>query len=293
MKNSLFKSLSNYLKLVKFSHTLFAMPFALAGFFWGVHYSNNFTWILLLKVILCMVFARNAAMSFNRIVDIRIDTLNYRTNQRELPAQHIKIKQAIIFCFINALAFIACAFWINFLCFILSPVALIVVLGYSYTKRFTWFCHLILGLGLSLAPIGAFIATTNQINTPIILLGMSVLLWVSGFDIIYALQDINFDKANNLKSIPERIGIKKSLIISSILHVISLILLLFSGFYQQVGLLYWLGCICFSALLFYQHIIISEKDLSRVNQAFFTFNGFASIIFSIFCIADSYFPIIF
>lgn len=240
-----------------------------------------------------MVFARNAAMSFNRIVDIKIDSLNNRTQKRELPAQHIKINQAAIFCTLNALAFIACALWINYLCFVLSPIALIVILGYSYTKRFTWLCHLILGLGLSLAPIGAYIATTNIISTPIILLGMAVLLWVSGFDIIYALQDIQFDKANNLKSIPERIGIKKSLLISSILHLISLILLIFSGLFQHVGLLYWIGCICFSILLFYQHIIISENNLSRVNQAFFTFNGFASIIFSIFCIADSYFPILY
>lgn len=277
------------MKFIKFSHTLFAMPFALIGFFWGVHFSEFFSWMLLIKVILCMVFARNAAMSFNRIVDKKFDSLNSRTQSREIPAQQIKIKQAYIFCFLNALAFMACGLWINTICFILSPIALLVILGYSYTKRFTCLCHVILGLGLSLAPIGAFIAATNTINLPIVLLGSAVLLWVSGFDIIYALQDINFDRANKLKSIPERIGIKKSLIISSKLHLISLILLLSAGFYQHAGLLYWIGCIFFSILLLYQHLIISEKNLSRINQAFFTFNGYASVTFGIFSIADSYF----
>jgi 4-hydroxybenzoate polyprenyltransferase len=276
-------SISQYLSLVKFSHTIFAMPFAMVGFFLALKTTHlPFEWSKLLFVVLCMVFARNAAMAFNRYADRDIDELNPRTKVREIPAGIIKPSNALSFVFINCLLFVASTYFINQLCFYLSPVALLVVLGYSITKRFTWLCHLVLGVGLSLAPIGAYIAVTNEFHMIPICISAAVLFWVSGFDIIYALQDEEFDKGQKLNSIPVKMGRVGALQFSRVLHILSSGSLFMAGFLMQAEWLYWIGYGVFISLLIYQHTLVKPNDLTKVNLAFFTTNGIASVIFATF-----------
>ncbi|HEX5001500.1 MAG TPA: UbiA-like polyprenyltransferase [Bacteroidia bacterium] len=281
--------LANYLSLIKFSHTIFAMPFALIGFLAGArtqHY--HFDYYLILLVLLCMVFARSAAMAFNRYADKDIDALNDRTVIREIPAGKIKPGAALFFTIINSAAFILTAWFINPLCFYLSPVALLVVLGYSYTKRFTAFSHIVLGLGLSLAPIGAYLAVTGTFAILPVFFGIAVIAWVGGFDIIYALQDEAFDKSQRLFSIPAIYGQRRSLVISSWLHVLTSMALLTACYVGGYGWWFMAGWLIFTALLAYQHSLVKPGDLSKVNQAFFTTNGLASILMALFVAADSY-----
>jgi len=276
-------SISQYLSLVKFSHTIFAMPFAMVGFFLALKTTHlPFEWSKLLFVVLCMVFARNAAMAFNRYADRDIDELNPRTKVREIPAGIIKPNNALSFVLINCLLFVASTYFINQLCFYLSPVALLVVLGYSITKRFTWLCHLVLGVGLSLAPIGAYIAVTNEFHMIPICISAAVLFWVSGFDIIYALQDEEFDKGQKLNSIPVKMGRVGALQFSRVLHILSASSLFMAGFLMQAEWLYWIGYVVFISLLIYQHTLVKPNDLTKVNLAFFTTNGIASVIFATF-----------
>lgn len=278
---------TRYLSLVKFSHTIFALPFALIGFFLAIKVnSTNINWVLFLYVILCMVFARNSAMGFNRYLDRDIDKKNIRTTKREIPAGIINAKSALYFVFINIVLFVATTYFINKICFYLSPIALIVILGYSYTKRFTSLCHFVLGIGLSLAPIGAYLAVTGVFAVIPIIISFIVLFWVSGFDIIYALQDDEFDISQNLKSIPVYLGRNKALILSAILHIISALLIIFLGYLANFKLLYWIGAAIFIGLLTYQHIIVKPNDLSKVNVAFATTNGIASILFATFTILE-------
>ena len=277
------KSISNYLSLVKFSHTLFALPFAVIGFILAVRQTDtSFSWVLFSKVLLCMVFARSAAMAFNRYIDKDIDSRNPRTAMREIPAGVIQARSALWFVIITGVLFMVTCYFINTICFVLSPVALFVILGYSYTKRFTALCHIVLGIGLSLAPIGAYLTLTGRFDVLPVLYSFLVLSWVSGFDIIYALQDAEFDRSYKLKSIPALLGIERSLQLSSLLHLISAFLIVFAGVYGEFGLLYWIGTIVFLTLLVYQHTIVKPNDLSRVNMAFGTLNGIASVIFGIF-----------
>lgn len=285
--------MKNYLSLVKFSHTVFALPFALVGLFLGFFTTGTFImdWMLLVKVLACMVFARSAAMAFNRYVDREIDRTNPRTEKREIPSGLIEARHALLFVIINSILFILTAYFINQMCFWLSPVALLVILGYSFTKRFTVLCHLVLGLGLSLAPIGAYLAVTGKFDLLPILYSFSVLTWVSGFDIIYALQDEGFDKDRDLYSIPAKFGARNSLIISSLLHIICAVLIIFAAILgkqelESLHILHWLGALVFIGLLFYQHTLVKPGKLDRVNMAFFTTNGIASILFSIFFISD-------
>jgi 4-hydroxybenzoate polyprenyltransferase len=287
IKMNIFSSVSKYLSLVKFAHTVFALPFALIGFFIGtMHSGKPFNFELFLLILLCMVFARSTAMGFNRYLDRSIDRKNPRTAKREIPSGKISPLSALIFTILSAMAFIVMTFFINSLCFYLSPVALLVIMGYSYTKRYTPLCHLVLGLGLALAPIGAYLAVIPQFTVEPVLYSFAVLFWVSGFDIIYALQDIEFDKSQNLKSIPVIIGIKNSLIISIFFHLITAILIIYTGISLGFGLYYWIGSAIFIALLIYQHLIVKPFDLSRINQAFATLNGFASVIFGVFAIIE-------
>lgn len=280
-------SLSKYLSLVKFSHTVFAMPFALIGFFLAVQTTDAvLQWQLLLKVLLCMVFARNAAMAFNRFIDREIDGRNPRTAVREIPSGMVKADSALIFVLLNCAAFIVTTWFINPVCFYLSPVALAVVLGYSLTKRFTALCHLVLGLGLSLAPIGAWLAVTGRFDVLPILFSIAVLFWVSGFDIIYALQDEEFDRSNGLFSIPVWLGKRGALRLSEALHLMTVGAVVSAGLNGPFGMTYWAGVTIFSGLLLYQHLIVSPDDLSRVNMAFFTTNGVASVVFAIVVITD-------
>ncbi len=242
--------IKNYLSLVTFSHTIFAMPFALIGFFIGLSTINYETykpwWELLILVILCMVFARSAAMAFNRWLDAEFDSKNPRTAIREIPAGIISKRSAMAFVIFNCIAFIISTYFINALCMVLSPVALFVILFYSFTKRFTSLCHLVLGLGLSLAPIGAYIAVAGKFALVPALFSLAVLCWVSGFDIIYALQDEEFDRVNNLRSIPSVVGMKKALHISEMLHVISFISILAAGIIGQFTWFYWAGTSIFA-----------------------------------------------
>jgi 4-hydroxybenzoate polyprenyltransferase len=273
--------MQKFLSLVKFAHTIFAMPFALVGYFMAVKgFGEAFNWIDLLLVILAMVFARNAAMGFNRFVDRNIDAKNARTAKREIPSGKISVKAAGWFVVLNVVAFIVTTWFINLLCFYLSFVAMAVVLGYSLTKRFTWLCHFILGIGLSLAPIGAFIAVTAYFHWIPVLLSVAVLLWVTGFDIIYALQDDSFDKEQGLFSIPSFFGRKKALWISRAIHLFSGLIIILIGYWLSLSFIYFIGAGIFSLLLFYQHWVVKVSDLSKVNLAFFTTNGIASLVYA-------------
>jgi 4-hydroxybenzoate polyprenyltransferase len=282
----------NYLSLVKFSHTIFALPFAFIGFMLGAQYLNDhqieFEHIALnfFLVLVCMVTARSAAMAFNRYLDRHFDKLNPRTAIREIPAGIIKAENALFFIIINAAIFITSTFFINTICFYLSPVALFVILFYSYTKRFTFLCHLVLGIGLSLAPIGAFLAVTGEFNLVPLLFSFAVVFWVSGFDVIYALQDIAFDQSQSLYSIPSYWGLNKALNIARVLHVFSAAFVIAAFFLGGFHYLYIGGVVVFVSMLFYQHSIVKPSDLSKVNIAFMTANGIASIVFSIFVIGD-------
>ncbi len=329
--------MKNYLSLVKFSHTIFAMPFAMIGFVLGIysrttqrisignggigsgylrnntnynyspepstdfikHYIeikgtqyqlpeflfNPYLWKFIL-ILICMITARNAAMAFNRYIDRKFDEKNPRTAIREIPAGIITPKNALFFVIINCVIFITTTFFINRLCFYLSPVALAVVLGYSLTKRFTFLCHLILGVGLGLAPIGAYIAVTGRFDVLPLLFSFAVLFWVSGFDIIYALQDEAFDKEHNLYSIPSYFGQTKAKWISRLLHVCSAACIAYAGYYGHFHLLFLLGFIVFSGLLIYQHLLVIRFGLQKIDLAFFTTNGIASVLFALCVITD-------
>jgi 4-hydroxybenzoate polyprenyltransferase len=285
--------MKSYLSLVKFSHTIFALPFALIGFCLNFYLDTipseiDQQWIItkFLLVLACMVTARNAAMGFNRYLDRRFDAANPRTANREIPAGVISEKRAIVFVGINVILFITATWFINLLCFMLSPVALLVILGYSYTKRFTALCHLVLGLGLAMAPVGAFLTISGAFHLLPILFGLLVFCWVSGFDIIYALQDESFDKSQGLHSIPAALGKEKALRVSQILHSLAVITLIIIGLTSGLGWLYILGAVIFMSLLRYQHSLVKPDDLSQVDMAFFTTNGIASVILSIFVITD-------
>ena len=286
-------TIKKYLSLVTFAHTVFAMPFALIGFTLGLKAMNFETiqpwWQLLILVVLCMVFARSAAMAFNRWLDAEYDVLNPRTAVREIPVGTITKRNAMIFVIINCIAFIASTYFINLMCLALAPVALFIILFYSYTKRFTPLCHLVLGLGLSLAPIGAYVAVTGKFDLVPILFSLSVICWVSGFDIIYALQDEEFDRVNNLHSIPSLIGKKKSLRVSELLHFISFASVCIAGLAGHFSWFYWAGAIVFCYFLIRQHALVKPNDLSKVNRAFFTFNGIASVVFALLVLTDIFY----
>ncbi|MBC7587722.1 MAG: UbiA family prenyltransferase [Chitinophagaceae bacterium] len=313
----------NYLSLVKFSHTIFAMPFALIGFALGMkaifldfdeidfgplykngiytsvlnfelieyaHYKISPNWkgiiMLFILVLICMVTARSAAMAFNRYLDRQFDAKNPRTAIREIPKGIISANNALRFVIMNCIIFITATFFINQLCFFLSPIALFVILFYSYTKRFTALCHLVLGVGLSLAPIGAYLAVTGSFALLPLFFSLAVIFWVSGFDIIFALQDVDFDQSQKLYSIPSVLGVSKALWVSEFLHVASAICIVAAGFYGGFHWLYWMGVLVFAGMLIYQHSIVKPNDLSKVNVAFMTANGIASVVFAVFVIAD-------
>ena len=282
---SLLQRVKDYLSLIKFSHTVFALPFALIGFTLAVvYYCEGFEWHLFIKMLLCMVFARTAAMAFNRYLDRRFDALNPRTAKREIPAGVIKPQHALLFTVINSALFIITTLFINMTVFYLSLVALFVILFYSYTKRITALCHIVLGVGVSLSPIGAFLAVTGYFAWLPVLFSLAVLTWVSGFDIIYALQDEDFDKSQKLHSIPAALGVRKALMVSIMLHVASAAFVIIAGLRGEFGLLYWIGTAFYMGLLIYQHMLVKPNDLSKVNMAFANTNGIASVVFAVFTI---------
>jgi 4-hydroxybenzoate polyprenyltransferase len=291
-------TVKNYLSLVKFSHTIFALPFALIGFFLGVMWKQAHTTttapyyifygLPFIGVLICMVTARSAAMAFNRYLDRSFDAKNPRTAIREIPKGIISPSSALRFVILNCIIFIAATFFINKICFFLSPVALFVVLFYSYTKRFTALCHLVLGLGLSLAPIGAYLAVTGRFDILPLLFSFAVIFWVSGFDIIYALQDVDFDQSQHLYSIPATVGKTKALRVSELLHILSAACVIAAGFYGHFHFMYWIGIAVFCGMLLYQHSIVKPNDLRRVDLAFMTANGIASVVFGMLVITDMF-----
>ena len=301
----------NYLSLVKFSHTIFAMPFALIGFFLGMitfnrdlqmgkfdqsqfkiisigNVSSHFIYLIqaFILVLVCMVSARSAAMAFNRYLDRSFDEKNPRTAIREIPKGIISANSALRFVILSSVVFVLATYFINSICFYLSPVALFVILFYSYTKRFTPLCHLVLGLGLSLAPIGAYLAVTGRFDVLPVLFSFAVIFWVSGFDVIYALQDVEFDQSQQLYSIPAVLGKAKALRVSELLHLLSAACVISAGIYGHFHFLYWIGIAVFAGMLIYQHSLVKPHDLRKVNIAFMTANGIASVVFAIFVIAD-------
>jgi 4-hydroxybenzoate polyprenyltransferase len=284
---------TNYGRLIRFSHTVFALPFALASvaLAWPSHpvTLRSIFWILI-----AMVGARSAAMAFNRLVDRKFDARNPRTQQWELPQGTVKVREAVLLTVTSSLVFVYAAYQLNFVCFVLSPVALAIVFFYSLTKRFTWASHLFLGLALSLAPMGAWLAVAGEpidlraLATPFFL-GLAVLFWLAGFDVIYALQDYAFDRKEGLYSIPVRFGVEGALRFSSFFHFCTVIFLAAVGLSAQMGIIYWLGFVIISVILFWEHRLVTPTDLSRINRAFFDFNAYVSIGYLLATVADLFF----
>ena len=274
----------DFLSLVVFAHTVFALPFALLSAVLaanGVPHGRTLLWILV-----AMVGARSAAMSFNRIVDRHIDARNPRTARREIPAGVVSPAAAALFCVGSAALFVLAAAQLNRLCLYLSPVALAIVLGYSYAKRVTSFAHLFLGLALAIAPVGAWVAVTGAFAVPPVLLGFAVLFWVAGFDVIYSLQDEEFDRAEGLRSIPARFGAARALQIARLFHGTTLVLLYAVFLAVSGGWLFGAAVVVAGLFLVRQHRLVSPGDLSRVNAAFFTANGWLSVAVFVLGAAD-------
>lgn len=263
--------------MIKFEHTLFALPFAFLG---AVLAADGLpTWWQILWITLAMVGARSAAMSFNRIVDLEIDAKNPRTANRELPSGKLSVKFAWMFFLASVVLFEIAAYSLNWLTFALSPVALLSILGYSYAKRFTAFAHLILGWSLAISPTAAWIAVRGTIDSPVpLLLSLLVMMWTAGFDVLYACQDFEFDKKAGLRSIPARFGIRNSLFIARIFHSQAFFVLILLYLITGLGWLALTGVFAVGALLIYQHTLVKPNDLSRMNAAFFTTNAFVSVI---------------
>ncbi|MEO8433028.1 MAG: UbiA-like polyprenyltransferase [Acidobacteriota bacterium] len=281
---ALARSARTTLEMIKFSHTLFALPFALLS---AVLAARGIpAWPTLLKILLAMVGARSAAMAHNRLADREIDAANPRTASRALPAGALSPAFVKIFLVASAILFVAAAASLNRLTLVLSPVALALLFLYSYTKRFTWASHLVLGLCLSLAPAGAWIAVRGRLDLAPVLLGFAVLFWTAGFDVIYSLQDEEHDRSTGLRSIPARWGAAKALRISALLHVAMIPLLVAVWRLSGGGALFAAGIVVTAAALVYQHAIVGPGNLSRINAAFFTANGFVSVALAAFGIAD-------
>lgn len=273
----IFRKVLQIAEMVKFSHSVFALPFALASMLIASQGLPPARLVLL--IVLAMVVLRNAGMSFNRYIDAPFDAKNPRTSSRHIPQGLLSRKFVLAFSLVNAGLFILITSQINSLCFYLSFAAVGIVYLYSLTKRFTDWSHLVLGLVLGISPAAAWIAVTNRIDLPPILLGLAVIFWVAGFDIIYATQDYEFDRSARLHSLVVRLGIGRSLIVSRIFHFLTLVFLFFFGRTLDFGGIYYLTLSLVSFLFFYEHSLVSPKDLSRVNAAFFNVNGFISILF--------------
>ena len=280
--------IGDYLRLVKFSHTIFAMPFALLAFTyaWKMGEHSAELWVVLLQVVACMVFARNVAMGFNRWADRKIDAENPRTANREIPAGVISSRGAVVFILINALLFVATTLTINPLCAWLSPAALFVVMFYSYCKRFTALAHVVLGISLGIAPVGTYIAVTGTVVAECWLLAAVVTTWCAGFDIIYALQDAEFDRKRGLHSIPSHFSATASLVISALLHLASVGLLVWFALSQPHTWLLYVGCALFTAILALEHILVTPTKQRNIGIAFGTLNAMASMSLAVCLIAN-------
>ncbi len=278
------KSLIEFFKMIKLEHSLFALPFAFTGMFIaanGIPSINIIIWVTI-----AMIGARSAAMGLNRLIDAEIDKENPRTSNRSIPKGLITKKKTFTYIIISLLIYFLSTYMLNSLTFILSPIPVLIFILYSYTKRFTNLCHIVLGIALGLAPIGAWIATTGDIQISAVILGLGVLLWVAGFDILYAIQDIDFDRNQGLYSIPSVMGISGALIIARILHSLSFLLFIILKFTASLGAIYLSGILISGAFMVYEHSLVSKNDLSKLNLAFFNINAYISIIILIFTLTD-------
>lgn len=275
-----------YLKMIKLSHSVFALPFAFTGAILaasGIPSLKQVFWIAV-----AMVGARSGAMGLNRIIDRKIDAANPRTANREIPSGKINVRDAVIFTFISLALFVFAAYNLNPLCLKLSPIAIGVLVLYSYTKRFTWMAHFVLGIAISAAPIGAWIAIRGTFDLEIMPLSIAVVFWLAGFDVLYALQDMEFDRSHGLHSIPQRFGIKRSLILSRIFHFITWSMLAVNGILFNLNLVYWTGMLLVAGLLIYEHSLVKAHDLSKLDMAFFNMNGYISIAVFVFTMVALY-----
>jgi 4-hydroxybenzoate polyprenyltransferase len=274
-----------FASLIKFPHTVFALPFALSGMILAT-LKHPWKASQLFWIIMAMAGARTAAMSFNRLIDRKIDALNPRTQDRELIRGTVSLTEVYLLIISSSLLLIFSAYMLNQLCFYLSPLALLVVFFYSFVKRFSWSTHLFLGLALSIAPMGGWIAITGTFETMICLLSMGVLTWVAGFDILYSCQDYQFDLKHNIHSLPQRFGIKRALIIARGLHILTFIFLISLKFFFNLNFIYFIGVLIIGGILFYEHSLVKSNDLSKVNKAFFNMNGIISIAYLLFLLVS-------
>jgi 4-hydroxybenzoate polyprenyltransferase len=265
-------------RMVKFSHTVFALPFALASAAIAAR-GHGITLGQVIAILLAMVGARTAAMGFNRIIDRHLDAKNPRTAGREIPTGKISVLAAAALTVVSAAVFVGAAASLGRLCFVLSPVVLALVLGYSFTKRFTWLCHLFLGLAIGIAPTGAWIAVRGGLGAPALWLSLAVTTWIGGFDVLYALADRNFDRGVGIRSIPARFGVPAALVISTAAHLATVIALVAAGRTAGLGIIYFCGVAAVVAILVYEHSIVRPGDLSRVDVAFFNLNGYVSLVY--------------
>jgi 4-hydroxybenzoate polyprenyltransferase len=269
-----------YLRMIKIAHSVFALPFAFTAAILaasGIPSPSQIFWI-----IVAMVGARSGAMGLNRIIDRKIDAMNPRTIKREIPSGKIQVKDATIFTAISLGVMVFAAYELNPLCLMLSPFAIGILVLYSYTKRFTWASHFVLGIAISGAPLGAWIAIRGTLDPEIIPLSVAVIFWLAGFDILYALQDIDFDRQHGLYSIPRRFGIGRSLLLARIFHGITFGLFIFTGNLFHLNFYYFAGLMIVGALLVYEHSLVQPNDLSKLNMAFFNMNGYISITIFLF-----------
>lgn len=283
------RAFRTYLEMIKFEHSIFALPFAMIGMMWGSRAHLGSAWPGFEKfawIVVAMVSCRSAAMAFNRIIDRDIDALNPRTKSRAIPAGLLQLKQVNLFFYGSCFLFFFAAGMLNNLALALSPIALGTTLFYSRTKRFTPLCHFVLGLSLGIAPAAAWIGATGRLDPAIGAITFAVLFWTAGFDIIYALQDEEFDRANGLRSLPETVGKSRALQISRVCHVLAVIFLAVGGSMVGVGPIWWGGVLAAATLLVYEQSLVSPSDLSRVNMAFFTLNGFVSLGVFVFALLD-------
>ena len=282
--NAAINKVSVYLSMIKFPHSIFALPFAFTSALIaasGIPDLRQIGWI-----VIAMVGARSGAMGLNRIIDRKIDSANPRTKGREIPRGAISVFAAVLFVVVSFILLVFAAYMLNPLCLKLSPVAIAVLILYSYTKRFTWMSHFFLGLSISAAPLGAWLAVKGSFDVEIIPLAIAVIFWLAGFDVLYALQDIDFDKKYGLHSIPERFGISKSIYLARLFHITSFLLLAANGIIFKLGGLYWTGMILTAGLFLYEHSLIKVDDLRKLDIAFFNMNGYISVTVFVFTLMD-------
>lgn len=267
----------DYLSLVKIQHSIFAFPFLLGGIFLAPGWRES-DWLHWAAMLVAMVAARSAAMGFNRIVDAQLDAQNPRTATREIPSGKVSVREGWFFVLLMSVLFVASAYILNTFAFVAAPVVLLLLFAYSYTKRFTWLCHYALGFGIGLAPTAGWVAVTGALAWPPLALSGALMFYISGFDLLYATQDIDFDREQNLHSIPARFGVGPALWIARLSHFVSFVFFVGVGSLFALGLVYWIGVAVIGALMIWEHSLVQEKDLSRVPMAFFHANSLISIV---------------